>query len=200
MDTISIWFRLSPRHVVVLNQFRRSNSFRSIRAKNDMAMTAEQVSVSAHTSTVQVFQLCHTDRSKPTLDFNWRDAQGEETTNEPRPLENNPNRRDQAAKCYRNVIYTWIFHPPLLMNWVDDHHPRSQRQHTKKRRLCQLRDLADGFWARNRPANFDKKVDALWLSSKKINENMNLDDQNDALEYMQNLLLEDLANNSAPLG
>jgi hypothetical protein len=126
------------------------------------------------------------------LDFDWRDPINPSIANQPWPLENYPyvydpkTNCDLAVKCYRNVIFIWLFHTPLLLNWIDDNH----EQHGDFCPLCTLRTLARRFWDRNRDhdATFDQDVDKFWKETHNPGLIENLDDQNDAEEYMKSLI------------
>lgn len=122
------------------------------------------------------------------LDFDWRDPANAAISNRPRPLENNPNSGGQKVKCYRNVIFTWLFHTPALLNWIDDNH--GPQLHGENCFLCRLRRLATRFWARNRhnDTTFNRDVDRFWRDTYNPAVLLNLDQQNDVEEYVRSLL------------
>lgn len=116
-------------------------------------------------------------------DFDWRNPTNPAIANLPRPLEN-----DSKIKCYRNVIFIWLFHTQVLLNWIDDNHRAAS--HGRRCLLCRLRKLAARFWAQGRllDTNFNKDVDAFWNVTHDPQRFPDLNQQNDAEEYMQSLL------------
>lgn len=116
------------------------------------------------------------------LAFDWRNPLDLTISNLPWPLENS-----LGIKCYRNVILIWLFHTPLLLNWIDDNHEKHDCDICS---LCTLRELAKGFWTgdRNSDDPFDKNVDQFWRDTHVPGLIEDLDQQNDAEEYLSSLL------------
>lgn len=120
-------------------------------------------------------------QSQENLDFHLRDPTDPAISVLPWPLENLP-----GLKCYRNAIFLWLFHTPLLLNWIDDNHEKHDGDLCP---LCALRGLARRFWASDRDydATFAQDVDKFWRQTHNPGL-IDLNRQNDAEEYLDSLL------------
>ncbi|KAL3713169.1 hypothetical protein TMatcc_001872 [Talaromyces marneffei ATCC 18224] len=123
-----------------------------------------------------------------SLDFDWRQPANPTISTLPWPLENGSNSKGLRVKCYRNVIFTWLFHTPVLLNWIEDNH--GPQNHGRECFLCRLHGLALRFWSRSRyiDTKFNRDVDKFWWDTHNPTVISNLDEENDVEEYMRSLL------------
>lgn len=123
------------------------------------------------------------------MDLNWRDPVHPSISNLPLPLDNSPlSIGGPIVKCYRNVVFIWLFHTQVLLNYIADNHALGSPCDIKDCLLCKLRELAGRFWyvKRTLDTSFEQDVDIFWQTT--FPGFIDLDEQNDAEEYLKGLL------------
>ncbi|KAH8704268.1 hypothetical protein BGW36DRAFT_100268 [Talaromyces proteolyticus] len=120
------------------------------------------------------------------LDFGRRHAELLEP--HPDPLDNSTVDGFPGVKCYRNLIYTLLFHTPVLSNYIDEYHIADCPDKAKGCMICRFRNLAKRVWApgRIRDHTFNYDTDRFWREA--IDRVWDWDIQQDTQKYMQALL------------
>lgn len=120
------------------------------------------------------------------LDFKKRQA----NQTIPRNLENVDRHGLTSVKCYRNSIYVLLFHTPVLLNYITDHHiPICV---TENCQICRFLALANRFFAPDKKRLWDQRfnadVDSFWEMVMLDDAGWEFDRQNDPMEYMDKML------------